>query len=217
MGVTANNIANASTAGYKPDQSTFADLVYTTVNGAPGPNNLVVGQGEKLNKTDTVFTQGAVQETGRAQDYALLDRNTFFAVQSANGAVRYTRDGSFQLSEQPNGNFYLATAAGDLVLDANGQPIAVTDDQAQQNVGVYTFSNLDGLVKNGENTYLATNRSGAATVVQGAKVQQKALEGSAVDMAGELSELITTNRAFSFNAKVVQMADSIMQTVNSLR
>lgn len=218
MAVTANNVANADTKGFKPDKSAFADLVTTNVyapqSSYPG---MLVGQGSKMSKTDTLFTQGGVSETNRPQDYALTEENQFFAVRSSDGTVKYTRNGEFQLSERASGRFYLADSNGDQVLNGAGQPIVVTNEQQKQPVGVFSFSNPEGLTKTGDNCYLPTALSGGAAAVQGATVKEGFVEDSTVDMTDELSDLIRSNRAFGFNAKLVQMSDEIMQTVNNLR
>lgn len=218
LGVTANNIANTSTQGYKADKASFADLLYTEVRGQPNQSpDLKVGHGSKLGKTDTMFTTAPFDRTGQPQDYALPDARNFFAVRTEDGRTAYTRGGRFILSRHADGRFYLADGVGEEVLDANGQPIVVTDGEKAQNVGVFTFRNLDGLEKTGGNNYTATDRSGPASVAVGAQVQQGYLESSAVDMATEMSNMVIQQRAYDLDAKMVTMTDEVMQTVNGLR
>lgn len=218
LDVTANNIANASTGGFKADKASFSDLLYTNVREPESTDsNLKVGHGAKVGKTDTLFTPGSIQQTDKSLDYALTDNNTFFAVKTTDGSVKYTRNGSFQMSKATDGKFYLADDKGSLVLDSHGQTITVKDEDDKQNVGVYTFKNLDGLSKAGDSYFNATAVSGEASVAQNAKVKQKYVEGSSVDMADEMSNVITSQRAFEFNAKIVQISDELMQTLNSMR
>ena len=218
MAVSANNVANSATNGFKPDKSTFSDLVTTSVyarqNGTP---DLRVGQGTKLAKTDTLFSEGGLSQTNQPQDYALTEPNQFFAVRSANGTVQYTRDGSFQLSRRADGKFYLANASAELVLDSQGQPIAVSDGQQKQNVGVYTFPNPDGLLKMGDNNFQPTALSGTAVSAPNLTAKQGWLEESTVNMTDELSDLLLQSRTFNMDSKMVQISDEIVQTVNDLR
>lgn len=215
ISVTANNISNISTNGFKADENVFSNLLYTNIHG-DGNDSLKTGHGTKLGNVDTIFTQGSLKNTGYSLDYALGDNNTFFAVKTSSG-IKYTRDGAFSLSVGTDGKNYLSDNNGGYVLDSSGNPIVVTNEEDKQSVGVYSFNNLDGLVKSGDNYFSATNASGNAYSVKDAKLQQGCLESSTSDMATEMSNLIVSERAFDFNAKVIQMSDEIMQTVNSLR
>lgn len=218
MDITANNLANVSSSGFKADKAEFSDLVTTSLHAQQnGTTRVMLGHGARLNKTDTVFEQGEFNQTGRAQDYALTQSNTFFAVRAADGTVRYTRDGNFQLSTRPDGSFVLSTADGDSVLDGRGNPIVVRDAQAKQNVGIYSFGNPSGLIKAGNNRYEATDLSGKPTVVSGENIKQGSLEASTVNVANEMTDMINTNRAFDLNANIIKMSDEVMQTINSLR
>lgn len=213
--ITANNVANLSTDGYKPDQASFADLVYTSVRNAGTKPE--VGHGDALWKTDTVFSAGGLKRTDRKQDYALVSDNAFFAVQRGDGSIRYTRNGGFRLSEQADGSFLLCDSNGNRVLDGAGSPIPVKDADAKQPVGVFSFQNMGGLVKSGGNDFTATDISGSAVPVKDAEVKQGYLENSATDLADEMSNMISTQRAFEFNSKMVKISDEIMQTLNNLR
>lgn len=214
--VTANNIANLSTQGYKEDQSSFADLLYTQIKPPQTDPALKVGHGSRLDKTDTIFTASGLDETGRPQDYALTDGRTFFAVRTSDGRTIYTRGGNFSLSKGTDGRFSLVDSAGNHVLGADGNPIITTDLTQKQDLGVYTFRNLDGLQKV-SGGFEATNRSGAAYRVTDADVKQGYLEVSSADMATEISNMIVQERAYQLNAKMTVMTDEVMQTVNNLR
>ena len=105
MDVTANNIANLSTQGYKNDEASFADLLYTQIKPPQTDPALTVGHGSRLDKTDTIFTASGLDQTGRPQDYALTDDRTFFAVRTTDGRTIYTRGGNFSLSKGVDGQF----------------------------------------------------------------------------------------------------------------
>lgn len=216
LDVVSNNIANASTAGYKPDRTAFADLVDTSVQGPETADSPKVGHGTRLSKTDTVFIPGSVQKTDRPLDYALKQEDAFFAVRSADGAVRYTRAGDFQLSKNPDGHFYLADTQGSLVLSRAGNPIAVEDASQPQAVGVFSFRNRDGLRKTGDNLYEATQVSGPAEATDWEAIPYS-LEDSAVDFGDEMAAMLSAQKGFAFNAKMIEMSDNITQTVNNLR
>ena len=213
--VTANNIANVSTTGYKASASTFSDLIYTNMNAAQGTNtDLKSGHGTKLQKTDTLFTQGGFQHTDRPFDYALTQPNDFFAVET-NGVVKYTRNGNFHISQQDKR--YLVSADGGYVLDAKGQRISVANEQDNPAIGMFSFDNCDGLLREGDTSFTATASSGAAKAVTDPELKKGWLEDSAVNVADEMVSVIELQRAFQFNSKIVQVSDEIMQTVNGLR
>lgn len=216
--VTANNMANLSTQGYKADQVSFSDLLRTNIHAPDAPSSdLNAGHGTRVLKTDTLFTAGPMQQTGRALDYALTDDRTFFAVRTAGGDVEYTRDGNFELSQQADGSFILTDTQGNALLGADGNPVTAQNGQAASQIGVFTFANLDGLNKTGGDQYAATADSGQAQAVADAGLKQGYLEGSAADLATEMSNLITQSRDFSLSAKLVTMSDEVMQTINNLR
>lgn len=217
LDVTANNIANVSTGGYKADKASFADLLYTNVKEAEVAPDLKVGHGSKLGKTDTLFNVTGFDRTERPQDYGLTDGRNFFAVRTADGRTVYTRNGSFSLSKRGDGRFYLADSSNNLVLTQNGQTIPVIDANAKQPVGVFTFRNLDGLSKDGSNCYAVTARSGEAIGVPNADIRQGCLENSGTDIATEISNIILQQRSYDMDARFVTMTDEVMQTVNGLR
>ncbi len=216
LGVTANNIANLSTEGYKADSTSFADLLYTQVKSPEENPGLKVGHGSKIDKTDTLFSSSGLDQTGQPQDYAMTDARTFFALRTPDGRTFYTRSGSFKLSQHADGKFYLSDSAGNEVLGGDGNPIAVADAGQKQDLGVFTFRNLDGLQKVGGG-FEATEGSGQAVRVTGADVRQGYLESSSADMATEFSNMILQERAYQLDAKMAVMTDEVMQTVNNLR
>jgi fagellar hook-basal body proteins len=214
--VVANNIANVSTSGYKPSEPTFSDLVYTNIHAEPGTDaDLKSGHGTELAKTDTLFDQGDMKNTGHPLDYALTEPDQFFAVQQ-DGTVKYTRSGNFHLSVQQDGN-YLVDSNGAYVLGADGQPVTMENEQDDAAIGVFSFGNCDGLERDGNSDFIASARSGAAVPVNNPELKKGWLEDSSVNLANEMTSAMELQRAFQFNSKIVQMSDEIMQTVNGLR
>lgn len=216
LDVTANNIANISTTGYKSAEPTFADLVNTSVNSSGGAaSSLKVGNGTRLSNTDTVFTPGSLQQTGRSLDFALTDQGSFFAIQDGS-TVRYTRNGNFHLSEE-SGVSYLTDSNGGYVLDPQGGRIIVNNENDAVNLGVFTFANTDGLVRDGDTSFVPSAASGAATAVNNPEIKRMCLEDSTVDISDEITNMMEMQRAFQMNSKMVQISDEIMQTLNGLR
>jgi len=189
----SNDLANASTPGYKPDtapQHSFgAVLLANTEGGAPVGS---LDDGVSLGKAVTDMTPGPLQETGEPLDFA-IDGDGFFAVQTA-GGVRYTRDGQFTTSAAG----VLTDASGDPVLGQGGTQIKVgAGGQAPAgSVGVFE---VPGATKQGENLYTGT-AAGKAT----GTVRQGALEGSGVDAAKVMVEMVTSLRTFQSGQQAIQ-------------
>ncbi len=218
----ANNMANVSTTAYKPQSVSFSDLLHQNMNG-DGLEPVNYGSGVKVGKTDIDFAQGELQQTDMPMDCAILGQG-FFSVQSpTDETIRYTRDGSFKLSLSDSENF-LVTASGDYVLSKEGDKISLAKDTLTGDlifdpaaIGVVTFPNQYGLQPAGGNKYNATTAAGEAVEVIGASVKIGYLESSGVDISKEMVKVIEASKAFSFNSRLVQVADEIEKIVNQLR
>lgn len=232
LDVAANNIANVNTAGYKPQQLAFTEALSSSLAGnGEDAQKLTAGSGVKGGETAKSFAQGTLETTGRNLDVA-IEGTGFFATTDRSGQISYTRAGNFSVSSIDEHN-YLVSAAGDFILNQSGQPITfdsqpedlvftapnngeVTDEQTV-NLGVFKFNNQYALEQEGEGKYTANAASGAAIAADTATIKQGFLETSAVDMAAEFTRVIQSQRAFQFNAKMVQVADEIEQMTNTLR
>src|SRR6476646_5351746 len=196
--VIANNIANINSTSYKRARAEFTDLFYqmdrmqgvSNVNGAsPIPEGANLGLGVKSAAIRKLHIQGALTQTGNPYDMAINGRG-WFQVLGPNNEVQYTRAGSFNT----NATGQLVTMDGYL-LDPN-----VTEPQ-------------------GSNLYRETTASGAPVVgLPGdagyGKINQQYLEASNVDPVKEITELISAQRAYEMNAKVIQASDEMAQTVS---
>jgi flagellar basal-body rod protein FlgF len=196
----SNDLANASTPGYKPDESSqhsFGDVLLANSEGGPAIGS--VDAGVSLGKTYTDMTQGSLQETGEPLDFAIAGSG-FFAVKTAQG-VRYSRDGQFTSSAQG----VLTDASGDPVLDQSGTPVKVGADGtvAPSTLGVFE---VPGAVKQGENLYTGSP-SGKPT----GTVRQGSLEGSGVDAAKIMVEMITSLRSFQSGQQAIQSIGQTLQ------
>ncbi len=231
----ANNIANVNTSGYRKNRMDFSEAVYTAMLDPTLPldgqtGNLQLGHGVLTAATRQIFTPGALQSTGRDLDLALSGTG-FYAVEGSDGSPMYTRDGIFENSYQ-NGRNYLVTTGGNYVLDANGQRISSTqpldnadvdstgrlrvNDQLIATVGVYEFTNPDGLEAVGNKNFKATVASGDA-VTATTEIRQGFIESSNVDLAEEMTELISAQRAYAFLGRAITTADEMRSIENNIR
>lgn len=223
MDVTANNLANVNTNGFKASRPSFADLIYTERNN--NNEETQFGHGVRVQKTDMMFEQSQLRETGRELDFAALDEG-FFAVLVPEGGVAYTKDGAFYISQNPEGVWELCNEYGAYVLDYDGNRIEVpfigdsTDIDAaalSRMVGVYTFENPYGLDMVGDNYYMANASSGEAFSNPQARKKQRWLEASSTNVANEMSKVIEYQRAYQLNVNMVKTHDELENIINNLR
>jgi len=200
----ANDLANASTPGYKPDQSiqsSFGDvLVANTEGGVPIG---AIDEGVALSKTYTNMTPGSIQQTGEPHDFA-IEGSGFFALKTAEG-VRYTRNGQFTASATG----LLTDANGNPVLDQTGAPVKLGagGSVAATALGVFEVPNATKL---GENLY-----TGGATGRASATVRQGALEQSTLDAAKAMVEMVTSMRTFQSGQQAIQAIGQTLQTAST--
>lgn len=217
----------------------------TTANGEQKPIPAQVGLGTRIASNTTVFTQGAPQATERNSDFAINGAG-FFAVRGADGQTYYTRNGSFNWTVGVNG-VTLTTSEGYPVLDSRGNAIvlpagvssgnaAVTEGgqigyknaegvyiPLNQQIGLYQFNNPGGLEKEASTLFSVTNASGqplneatTAGLTQ-SKVLQGYLEGSNVQTADEMVNLIIAQRAYQLNSKAITTSDEMLEQANNLK
>ncbi len=242
--VISNNIANMTTNGYKRRRAEFQDLVYQNLRrvgsnssdaGQVLPSGAQVGLGVKTAAIYTINDQGNLQQTGNSLDMA-IQGNGFFQVTLPSGELAYTRDGSFGLSPQGQ----IVTADGYVVspgitipqgattvtVNASGQVQATLSGQlAPQVVGqlqLAAFPNPAGLDAQGNNLFIATIASGTPVVATAGSpgmgtVQQGFVETSNVNVVSEITDLITAQRAYEMNSKVITAGDQMLSTLTNLR
>ncbi|MEN2767322.1 flagellar hook-basal body protein [Ornithinibacillus xuwenensis] len=254
MDLIGNNLANSQTTGYKTKQANFASLLFQQINNMTDPANaegrltpdgVRVGSGAKLGSVNIDLSLGAIKETGRTLDVALLEANHLFQVAVTENNVtetRYTRDGSFYLSPLANNQVMLTTKNGDPVLGVNGQivfedgfdEITVAENgqiSVRRGNNTEVVGQLDVveavrprlLEATGNNNFrlpdleaLGYNQGEIIQDVE-ASLRSGALENSNVDMAEQLTDLINVQRSYQFNARTISMGDQMMGLVNQLR
>jgi flagellar basal-body rod protein FlgF len=195
----SNDLANASTPGFKPDetpQHSFGEMLMANTEGGAAIGS--VNEGVALGKAYTNMTPGAMQETGEPLDFA-IEGSGFFAVKTPEG-IRYTRDGQFTNSSAG----VLTDANGDPVLDAKGAQIRVGASGTVPAAKIGVFE-VPGAAKQGENLY-----TGKAAGKPTGTIRQGSLEGSGVDAAKVMVEMITSLRSFQSGQQAIQ---SIAQTL----
>ncbi len=218
MDVVTNNLANATTAGYKEDTlltRSFADMMVDRLNdpaivGTPSEVGLL-NTGIHVDMISTSFASGVLEETGRTADLA-LEGAGFFAVETPEGE-RYTRSGQFQVSASGE----LTTLNGNRVLGQNG-PIRVSgedfsvsgDGTVQSAAGsdrlrLVSFADTGVLRKEGNGLYAAFG--GTPLADAGTRVRQGTLESSNVDMASQMVDMIEISRNHELNQRIVRMMD----------
>ncbi|QSX07181.1 flagellar hook-basal body protein [Sedimentibacter sp. zth1] len=213
LDVISNNMANLQTNGYKTVKAEFSELLYSNLNQVPGQPNLMVGSGSKIGKTNTLFTQGPIMQTENQNDFA-IEGDGFFGIMK-NDEIYYTRTGNFTIGCIDDEK-YLMLDSG-FVLDNNEDPIIIDDETSDMNIGVYLFENNGDLERVGESLFKLSNEDAYYEMAERANIKRGYIEGSGVSLSEEMVKMIQTQRAFQFNSKIIQVADEIEQTINSLR
>lgn len=237
--VIANNIANINTTGFKRARAEFSDLLYQTERAAGVPNRAnqavvpegaIIGLGVKTAAVRNLHLQGGLVSTGNSFDLALIGRG-WFQIEAADGSTLYTRAGAFNT----NAEGQLVTLDGytvvpgitvpedstEVTVSKSGQVFATVAGE-QQELGQITLANFvneAGLEPLGENLYRETAASGPANVgapdeAGFAYIQQNYLEASNVDPVKEITDLISAQRAYEMNSKIIQAADEMAAVVS---
>ena len=237
MATISNNLANASTTGFKRDRAVFADLIYQNVVQVGSqssedtimPSGLNIGTGVRTVATEKLFTQGNIVQTGNSLDIAIQGRG-FIQVLMPDGSTAYTRDGSLQKDAsgqvvtsmgyaiEPSIN--IPDDALNVSISSDGVVSVVTQGSASPtqvgSVQLADFINPTGLQAIGNNLFLESAASGSPqTGTPGltglGTLIQSSLEGSNVNTVEELVNMIETQRAYEMNSKAISTADQMMQ------
>ena len=238
--VIANNIANINTTGFKRARAEFSDLLYQAerVQGVPNranqaivPEGSHIGLGVKTSAIRNVHLQGNLVNTGNKLDIALAGQG-WFQIEGTNGEEFYTRAGSFNTNAEGQlvtvdgylvaGGIVVPDNAIEIIVNKSGQFFARFDDRVElEELGqltLATFSNEAGLTPLGDNLFQETAASGPAIIgVPGdpgfATTEQYYLESSNVDPVKEITEMISAQRAYEMNSKVIKSADEMAAVI----
>jgi flagellar basal-body rod protein FlgG len=242
--VIANNIANIGTTGYKRQRAEFQDLLYQSLR-QPGaqssqtgtilPTGMQLGSGVKMDAISRVHTQGTLDVTDNTLDLA-INGDGYFQIELPTGELAYTRDGTLEKNQdgllvtkegyQVNPGITIPQNAEEISINRNGEVwVKISGQQDLQNIGqieLARFANDAGLDIRGGNIYMATTASGnPITGIAGqdsfGSIEQGALEISNVNIVNEITKMITAQRAYEMNSKVIQSSDEMMSTLTNLR
>lgn len=240
---TSNNISNVNTIGYKKQRAEFADLMYQVMQYAgtatstttQSPTGIEVGLGARPTAITKMYLEGNLKETGNNLDIAITGQG-FFQVQLPDGTTAYTRNGAFKLDSDGtivNSDGYKLIP--EITIPQNATQISIGTDgtvsvleggaQNMNQVGqieIATFINPAGLHSLGDNNLIDTDSSGAVTIgtpgLDGlGQLRQGFVEMSNVQLVDEMTDLITGQRAYEANSKVITTSDEMLQTVNALK
>jgi flagellar basal-body rod protein FlgG len=240
----SNNIANMNTIGFKRQRAEFQDLLYQNVErmgaqssdtGTVVPTGVQVGSGVKTGSVYRIRDQGSLTQTGNKLDIAINGRG-LFQIQLPSGETAYTRAGNFSVNDTGEivtsdgygvlPKITVPQNASDVTISKTGQVQATIPGQtAPQVVGqlqLATFFNEGGLEAIGDNLLMQSGASGAPQVGKPGDtgygtLQQGYTEASNVDAVTEITALITAQRAYEMNSKVVNAADQMLSTTSQLK
>ncbi len=239
----SNNLANVNTTAFKRSRANFHDLLYQTLR-APGqssttgtvvPSGIQIGAGSKVSSVEKMFNEGAIRITNKTTDL-MIEGEGFFRVQRDDGSIAYTRDGSFRIDNQgrvvTSDGFPLVPEVvvperithDKIHIGMDGNISARVGDQTEElgQIILANFVNPTGLDSLGRNLYGATPASGAPINAepntQGfGRIGQGELEGSNVNIVEEMVNMISGQRAYEINSKVIQTGDQMLQQTNNIR
>ena len=239
--VTANNLANVNTNGFKRSQLDFADLLYShlrqagseTLQGQNSPIGLEIGSGVRPVGTTKSFLPGTVEQTGNPTDVA-IEGEGFFKVIGPGDQEFYTRDGAFRIDGQSG---QLVTADGYRMAN----PVTIPNDATAISIGpdggvsatqqgvvnrvgqldLFKFANPAGLSSEGNNLFARTSASGDEIAglpgTDGFGIMRGGfLERSNVEVVTELISLITAQRAYEINSRAIRAGDEMLSTTTDI-
>jgi len=240
---TANNIANVNTIGFKKSRAEFADLMYSVIryagtatsNVTKSPTGIEVGLGSRPTAVNKIFAEGSLKQTDNQLDIAITGRG-FFQMQLPNGTQVYSRNGAFKIDMNGimvNSDGYtlipqivVPNNATNISIGTDGTVSVVTPGQVNATqigqINLTNFINPAGLHSLGDNLYIETYSSGQpvngiATQNGLGSIRQGFVELSNVELVVELTDLITGQRAYDSNSKVITTSDEMLQTTNNLK
>ena len=240
---TANNIANVNTIGFKKSRAEFADLMYkvmeyagtSTSDVTKSPTGIEVGLGSRPTAINKIFSEGSLKQTDNQLDIAITG-NGFFKLELPDGTEVYSRNGAFKVDQDGtmvNSDGYklspeivIPPDAISITIGTDGTITAVQPGQVEATVigqiQTTNFINPAGLHSTGDNLYMETDSSGQPVEgipgVDGLGIlRQGFVELSNVELVVELTDLITGQRAYDSNSKVITTSDEMLQTTNNLK
>lgn len=242
--VISNNIANMSTAAYRPRVAEFSDLMYqqyltpgttTSQTGTLVPAGIQIGTGVRPSTVSMEITQGSLRPTDGELDFA-IDGTGYFEISLPSGESAYTRDGKFNRGQDGQivtmdgyplaDSIIIPEDAREITVSRDGEVVAyfdgTTNGQPIGTISLTRFVNEKGLEAIGDNMFRETQASGTPSqLVAGSEgagfIRQGYLEDSGVDVVKEISDLIEAQRGYELNSKVITASDEMMAATTRLR
>jgi flagellar basal-body rod protein FlgG len=242
--VISNNIANMNTNAYNGRRAEFSDLLYQNVRrvgstssdiGTIVPTGIQLGLGVRTSAVYRITNQGSLQNTNNSLDLAVQGKG-YFKILLPNGDFAYTRDGAFQLSDTGKivthdgytvmPSITIDTQATGITVNASGQVLETKDGVVtpsnQGQLSLTIFPNEAGMEAIGNNLFQQTAASGQPSdstpgAVGYGTILQGYLETSNVNVVSEITDLISAQRAYEMNSKVIQASDQMLQTTNQMK
>src|ERR1700759_2139819 len=222
----ANDMANLNTTGYQSTEVGFQDLLYSGGGNSSGSPSISTGAGSSSSIVGRSDAQGSIQNTGRSLDVAIQGPG-YLQVRRDDGSVGLTRNGSLQVNAHgemtnqqgtppvPPIKLPKGTNAQDIKIEPDGQVISNS-----RTIGKISLVNVpapDQLQPDGGSMFSVTAGSGATRPATGSTIQQGALEGSNVDMAQDMTAMITAQRSYDMASKAIQYQDQMLQIANQIK
>ena len=241
--VIANNLANVNTSGFKKSRAEFQDLLYESMRAAGAassadtiiPTGIQLGHGTRPAAVQKMFIQGDFQNSGNELDWA-IEGNGFFQIELPNGETAYSRSGEFKLDADGRivnvdgfplvPQFSIPTSTISITVGMDGTVSVIqADDPIPSEIGTIQlarFANASGLRSLGRNLFAPTEASGDEMVGTPGEdglgtIAQGFLEMSNVSVVDEMVNMITAQRAYETNSKVIQTSDDMLQMANNLK
>lgn len=219
-----NDLANGSTTGYKSERIGFRDLLYNQID--QDGTETIAGAGAAAQAIGFNQAQGAIQSTGNPLDLA-IEGSGYFTVKRSDGTTALTRDGAFQADSQGR----LTNAEGDLLQPPITLPRGVSPSEvsiasdgtvtgpkgtALGKIALVTVASPEHLLAAGGSLYTTTAASGAARPLDVSSIHQGALESSNVDMATEMVQMMSTQRAYQMESSAIQTENQMLSIANQI-
>src|ERR1700744_3612934 len=222
----ANDMANLNTTGYQSTEVGFQDLLYSGGGNSSGSPSISTGTGSSSSIVGRSDAQGAIQSTGRSLDVAIQGPG-YLQVRRDDGSIGLTRNGALQVNAQgevtdssgnplvPSLKIPKGTNASDVKIESNGQVIA-----GSKTIGKISLVNVPApnqLQPDGDSMFSVTSGSGAVRPATGSSLQAGALEGSNVDAAQDMTEMISAQRSYQMASQAIQYQDQMLQIANGIK
>jgi flagellar basal-body rod protein FlgG len=222
----ANDMANLNTTGYQSTEVGFQDMLYSGGGNSSGSPSVSTGSGSSSSIVGRSDAQGAIQSTGRSLDVA-INGPGYLQVRRDDGSVGLTRNGALQSNAQgevtdSTGNPLVpplrvpkGTDVDSLKIEPNGQVIS-----GSKTIGKVSLVNVPApnqLQPDGDSMFSVTSGSGAIRPASGSSLQQGALEGSNVDAAQDMTEMISAQRSYQMASQAIQYQDQMLSIANGIK